>query len=366
MKKLNYILLCLITAYLAGMYRYLPLMALAVLEIAFLAVSYGLSRYFRRNLSVRAMRHSDSVQELTALPCGIEVHNRGKLPITRFRIKVLFGYGQGTKQERKYIYSDSECGEDVLRYEVMGKFCGMMYLHLERLQVYDYLSLFSASKKLREEVKIAVFPQERALHIELPSLCCQENELPKDLVLTGGIEAHNEVRQLREYHVEDSKRYIHWNQSARMEQLMVKEYEKESDARVSLYLDLDGIGKAEIGVKSSFYELLSAVVLGLLKKVAVVRVFWYDGQRKCLVDKEISNVGQCRDVLFALYQTEWSSGDGMDKMHIDKIYGAEKDVLRECFKLDLELRWYWEESLIHQFSPDRLFYEEMAYKTFVV
>ena len=35
MKKLNYMLLCLVTLYLAGMYRYLPLMLMAVLEIAF-------------------------------------------------------------------------------------------------------------------------------------------------------------------------------------------------------------------------------------------------------------------------------------------------------------------------------------------
>ena len=366
MKKLNYMILCLITFYLAGMYRYLPLMVLAVLEIAFLAVSYGLSHYFRRNLSVKAMRHSDSVQAMTSLSCGVEVHNTGKLPITRFRIRVLFGYGPGTGQEKKYIYSDSDRGEDILHYEIKGDFCGMMHLYMDRLQVYDYMSLFSASKKLREEVKIAVFPQERALHIELPSLCCQENELLRELVPAGGAEAHSEVRQLREYHVEDSKRYIHWNQSARMERLMVKEYEKESDIRVSLYLELDGIEKTDVERKSCFYELLSAMVLGLLKKAVVVSVLWYDGQNKCLVRKEVSNGDQCKDVLFALYQMEWFVGNGTDKIHTDEIYGVERDLFGGCFKLDLELRWYWEEALIYQFSNEKILYDEISYKTFLV
>ena len=335
MKKLNYMILCLITVYLAGMYRYFPLMVLAVLEIAFLAVSYGLSHYFRRNLSVQAMRHSDSVQAMAALSCGVEVHNAGKLPITRFRIRVLFGYGPGSEQEKKYIYSDSECGEDIFLFEVMGEFCGMMYLHMDRLQVYDYMSLFSASQKLREEVKIAVFPQERALHIELPSLCCQENELPRALVSAGGAEAHSEVRQLREYHVEDSKRYIHWNQSARMDRLMVKEYEKESDIRVSLYLELDEIGKTGVERKSSFYELLSAVVLGLLKKVAVVSVFWYDGQQKSPVRKEVSDGDQCKDVLLALYQMEWPAGNEVDKVPDNKIYEAKEICFADA------LNWIW-------------------------
>lgn len=363
MKKLNYMLLCMITLYLAGMYRYLPLMALGVLEVVFLPVSYGLSRYFYRNLSVRPLRYCDSAQVTAALPCAVELQNGGKLPITHFRIRVLFGYGPGTKQDRKYIYGGSECGRDVLRYEVNGMFCGMMYLYMDRLQVYDYLSLFSASRKLKEEVKIAVFPQERALHIELPSLCCQENcrenEPAEKQAATGGAEVHNEVKQLREYQVGDSMRYIHWNQSARMDQLMVKEYEKEWDAMVLLYLDLSGMGKADAGPRSRFYELVSAMVLGLLKKAVMVKVFWYEGQQKCI--REVSNVGQCREMLLALYQTVWPAGKKMEKSGIDK-----KGVFQGCFQLNLELKWYWEGSLIYQFSQKEELYDEITHKIFVI
>ena len=362
MKKLNYLFVCLVTLYVAGMYRYLPLMALAVLGLVFLAVSCGMSHYFRRNLSVRAMRHSDSVQVMTPLCCSVEVRNRGKLPINLFRIRVLSDYGPGTGQEKKYIYSDSECGEDMLIFELKGDFCGMMHLYMDRLQVYDYMSLFSASKKLREEVKIAVFPQERALHIELPSLCCQAYEYPREVVPADGAEAHSEVRQLREYHAEDSKRHIHWNQSARMERLMVKEYEKESDMRVSLHLELDGMGTAEVGRKSRFYELLSALVLGLLQKAAVVNVFWYDGQQKCPVGKEVSDGEQCRDVLSALYKMEENPGNRIPDL---EIYEPGKDLCG-YFKLDLELKWYWDDVLIYQFSSGKTLYDEIMYKTFVV
>ncbi len=354
MKKLNYMLLCLVTLYLAGMYRYLPLMLMAVLEIAFMAVSFIMSHYFCRNLSVKALRSSDSVQKAHPLLCGFRVQNEGKLPINRFRIRLLSGYGAKLGREKKYVYGGSECGEDILKFEIVGQYCGILHLNMNQLQVYDYLSLFSASKKSEEEVKIAVFPQERALSIELPSLCYQDSELRKELRPDCGADIHNEIRQLREYHMEDSRRYIHWNQSARMEQLVVKEFEKEADTGVSLGLDLQGIWKAKASEMDDFYELFSALIMGLLKKTAFIRVYWYHGERKC--QAEVANAGQCRDVLLALYQA---------KEEICEEAELVCTLLEGCFTLDLNLGWYWNETLIFRFSREML-YDQIAYKTFVI
>ena len=40
-----------------------------------------------------------------------------------------------------------------------------MYLKMDDLYAYDYLSLFSASGKLGERVEVAVYPRERVLRL---------------------------------------------------------------------------------------------------------------------------------------------------------------------------------------------------------
>ncbi len=365
MKKLNYMFVCLLTFYLAGMYRYLPLMVLAVLESIVLGVSFVLPYYFRGKLSVEVLRHKDFAQKMTALSWEFKVVNRGILPVNSFRVKILTRYGSESSEEKKYIYGGSGSGESTFRLEALGEYCGMMYLRLSRLKIYDYLSLFSVSRKIEGEVQIAVFPGERALRIELPSLCCQETALSQERMEAGVGEAYSEVRQLREYHTNDTKRYIHWNQSARRDRLGVKEYEKESDAGISLFLNLDGIWEAKPAKLDAFYELLSALLLGLLAKISLVRVYWYDVRMKCLTQKAASDIAQCRNVMLALYQMEGAVWEEGDKLWVKgrKTWG--EVGIGGCFQLNLELGWYRNEVLIYQFSGENLS-EEMDKKYFVV
>ena len=67
MRRFLFILLAMLTFYLAGVYRYLPLMVLAVMEAAYFMISFFLSRYFRKSLSVEAFRHSDCVEKGASL-----------------------------------------------------------------------------------------------------------------------------------------------------------------------------------------------------------------------------------------------------------------------------------------------------------
>jgi uncharacterized protein (DUF58 family) len=359
MKKLGFILSCLFIWYLAGMYRYPPLMILAQLELIFFLVSFFLSRYFRSRLAVEVLRQSDTAEKGTQFTCIIRAYNRGKLPVSNFRIRLWYGYGQELRPEMRHVYGGSESGENLLRLELSGKYCGMIHLKMSRLRVYDYLNLFSASKKLNEEMWIAVFPQEKGLQLELPSLCYQESNLPQELRVGNGEETRNEIRQLREYRTGDSNRYIHWNQSARMGQLWVKEYEKETDYKVLLFLDLDGIWEAKISGRDHFYELLSALLLGLLRKSAAVRVCWYDGERKCFVNEEATNKSQCRDILLMLYRMGWKAWDPKDRQQ------AENYPLKGTFKLDMKLCWYWNGTLIFQFDGEELD-DQITYKQFVI
>lgn len=267
--------------------------------------------------------------------CGIRVINKGKLPVSRFGVRLRYRYGHGSngkgifQRKTKMIYGGCDRGESVLHFEISGCYCGRMHLQISGLYAYDYLSLFSSRRKVNEEIEAAVFPKERELYIELPSFSYRENNQSQGLAAGQGVDAHSEIRQLREYRTEDSNRYIHWNQSARTGMLVVKGYEKETDFAVELLLDVAGLGGAKASETDAFYELVSALVLGLLKRAAAVRVHWYDGHKKCLADAGVVNAGQCRDMLLKLYRIDVQEvSDAQEKAELERRFMAQGSAFR--------------------------------------
>ena len=350
MRKVFYILMALVTFYLAGMYRYQALMLVFVMEIAFGVLSFALSRYFRSSLSIEFVRHNDIAEKGMPITCCFKVFNKGMLPINNFCFRFCSGYLQRDTSDA-WISGAGDIGEDIQEVELVFKYCGMMNLNMNKLKVYDYLSLFGASKKLEEKMEIAVFPQEKALYIEMFAFGHQRNNMQSGQTAGRGQDAHNEIRQLREYRAGDNNRYIHWNQSARMDELLVKEYEKESDHPLELLLDMENLAQTALSGQDAFYELLWALVMGFLKiERTVVRVHWYDGRSTGLACEEVADANQCRSMLEQLYRLNPDVFDSEKKAEQERRFMLEGSA----FKLDSGLCWYWDEMLIYQFSQDKL------------
>lgn len=459
MRKLVYIFVTVLTCYMAGVFRSVPLMALGGMEAVLFAAAFLQARYLKRHVSAEVLRHWEMIEKSAWLACRIKLENTGKLPVSRFQIKIRYGYcreaghagrqksdgkhtasaeaarlekgarasaeavrsekgarasaeagrpeksasvsaeagrlekGAGVSAEAAYPendagaaeaeiwrsdshtnineerfsvqkkaniqtkYIDGSCGqgESTVQMEVTGRYCGIMTLHMVRLRVYDYLSLFSCARKMDGTVEVAVYPQEKALQLELSSLGEGEEGLLQERISNLGGEIGGEVRQLREYQSGDSSRYIHWNQTARTGQLWVKEYEREADSCIRLFLDMEGMEEADEAEADAFYELVSALVLGLLKQTASVLVGWHDGAGR-MADMEVGNGEQRRELLLCLYR-RWLPGLGDTAQTVwgpEKAWEPENGSSGGILKLDMRLRLYRNDTLLYTFSADNL------------
>lgn len=110
----------------------------------------------------------------------------------------------------------------------------------------------------------------------------------------------NEIRQIRAYTPGDTYRTIHWNQSARTDTLLVKEYSREEDRRIRLSVDLTSPKKISVPAENAFYELLYALLLGLLADHLCPVVVWQstEGKQSC----ELTSENDCRTWLVRLYR----------------------------------------------------------------
>ena len=337
MSKFAFIALALLTYYLAGMYLSLPLMIMGIAELIMLPFLFAAPRYMRKNISAEFVKQSESALENSKTSCGIVIRNKGRLTANRCQLRFRYRYFGDRKRKTAKLYCGADKGDSSSELTVHAPYCGLAQVKLDRIRVYDHLGLFSASKAVDTAMDVAVFPAEQALQIVMPESAYGAEGLSEYTVNRPG-EANDEIRQIREYRTGDSHRRIHWNQSARTDKLWIKEYERETDTRAEVLVTAaDGMTAKGL---SLLYKLLSAVVMGLLANIAAVNVKWYDNEKKAFVSAEVSDGGQCRDMLLMLYRAE--------------LTGFVQDLPPHFLRVTAGLELYKEDSLLYRFSADGL------------
>ena len=362
MKKIAFLLLMLFTFYWAGMYHSLPLMALCLAELLLFVVLLILPRVLRSRLSVAFPKQKETALANTETICRVAVRNKGKLPVGRIRLRLRVWYAQDTKGVEKKLYGGAACGENLLEFALCPAYCGLLQVRIDRLRAYDYLSLFSSAKRIKEDMLIAICPGEQALRITLANSGRDQSGVLEEQTVSQPGDTFNEIRQIREYRAGDSARHIHRNLSARTDRLWIKEYEKDMDLQSDILLDLTGLSEASTPEKSAFYQLLSALVLGLLRETAVVRVHWDAPGRAKKTHANIATEEQCRELLLALYQAELAQGEEL--LASPEEDGAE-DLGNCTVRLTAGLSLFAGDALLHRFSAKTL-EQELREKVFVI
>lgn len=341
MKKLLFLGLAALTWYLAGLYRLPSLMALALLELVLAAVMLLVSRYFRSKLCCSFQKAQGVCIKSGKQPVYLTVENRGRLPIGRIRLRLAVRY-QGEKKAAKISLWTGAAGRSKVQVPVtvQAPYCGLAEILLERAEVWDYFTLFRASRREHQQMELAVLPSGYRLQIPLPEGGGETGWSPWQEQLPAMGRDYGEIRQLREYVPGDSSRQVHWNQSARTGTLLVKEYEQEQNARFHLFLNPQAPVPLTMDRADAFYELASGLVLGLLEESAGVLVCWPDGKGG-LRELEVTEESGWEQLMIALYREQAAKGEG-DKTGAETKNPPDADF---CLGTDLRLFFQGEECL---------------------
>ena len=360
MKKVAFFLLMLFTFYWAGVYHSLSLMVLCLAELLLFVVLLILPRLLRPRLSIAFPKQNETALAGAETLCCVAVRNKGKLPVSRIRLRLRVWYAQDTKGVEKKLYGGAPCGENILEFSIFPAYCGLLQVRIDRLRAYDYLSLFSSAKRCKEEMLVAVFPDVLALRIQISDFEGERDGTAVEQTVSHPGDTFNEIRQIREYRVGDPGRHIHRNLSARTDKLWIKEYEKDMNQQSDVLLDLKGFSDRTVPEKSAFYRLLSALVLGLLRETPAVRVHWNVPGGENRMSTSIVTEEQCREFLLALYQMDGAQ-EGEPTAASEKAEGLGGNV----FRLTADLSLFAGDTLLHRFSAEML-EQEMQEKFFTV
>lgn len=366
MVSLIYLLLAFITLYTAGCYYNFnvalfdtfrgQLFFLFIVEVILYLVMLILAFLFKRHTTFVLVPQKPWVQKGKKLSCSLIVHNSLFLP-SRYLAKIRICSKREKDKETIQIRGVAP-QHDMSRisFSVSSVSCGFMEMNVKRFLVQDAFRLFRMRKKEKWSGtgKIAVIPGEKILKVEPGSnLGCQNVGNEDNPFPAAGTEV-SEIYQFREYAPGDSMKNIYWNLSARNDDFWIKEYSRAKGQQAAVFLDLLERETMTAERLDAFYEIVSALVLGLLGSYGGVIVSWFDAEQKSMITKSVSCAEDRIDMFIALYHAKFTSAEKVDEnsyyTEIEKMIGSE--VLR----IDLSLALYYGKHLAKRFT-------EQAYET---
>lgn len=257
------VIFCTILA--AANVRSAPLLVLAIAEIIFAGLMIALALFQRSKLKLTPVNSFLRLQKGQLCECRIRVDNASPFPISRFILSLSHGYDAEDKTE-EVLYGGTDKSEGFLKLTLDNDYCGINRLQLENVRCYDWFLLSSFSKKLDDTMQVAVLP-DRQLKMTIrqgtPLIQTGISADEREFFRKSG--EGGEPDDIRPYREGDPMRHIYWKQSAKMNELWVKEYKEELIPYPVVEIPVQKCAGLDKRSADDFYRVLYGLLAGLLE-----------------------------------------------------------------------------------------------------
>lgn len=265
---ISYFIMVLFFFLAAMFYRQSFLAILFLFSVILPVLSLLVSTLAVRKISISCQALTPSVTVENPIRIGIDLTNKTFVPLLNGEFS--FSY------ENKYYPNDTTHflsvpteAKRVEHYELPFEtiYAGMFYFKIHSFTVTDFLHLHTYEIKIEKQFEIPILPKEDPIDFFIPTTAKRESD-DEDIFLPQG-EQTGDVKELREYRPGDKLKDIHWKLSAKVDDLMVKEFEKAAGYILTIIPDLYE-GELQ-DTLSLFYDVCKA----LLKQREVFEVGIY-------------------------------------------------------------------------------------------
>ena len=347
MKLLTAILILFGIWYLAGMYRIQTLMTMVICAAVVLAVLVIIMSITLYSVNIKIPPQEKIAYKYIEKLYHIQATNKSRLPVNKLCVHFNMHYKNDRHKTKKKFYG-SASGKKSKETDTMGfyfilPYCGVVNIHLKKLKVFDWLSLFCLSKHLKETEEIYVLPVDREIKLSMPMAGFYSGD---PVTLNSSDQSGNDfsdIKLIREYRTGDMYRYLHRNYTARTGTPWIKEYHKENDFVLDLLLDTSGEKPHSIERMDAFYEITYSVINALIGCNAILRLHWFNKQTGLTETAEISNAQQLPETMIRLYRTDI-------RCTPEEIQGVMAQIKNSKMVINTNLEWYFGEEPIFCFT----------------
>ena len=255
-----------------------------------------------------------SAEKNSEIPILIQVKNKSKWLSVRcgFKINVVNNFTGEVKKEIinhtvtrgvKETFSESFLSSD----------CGEISVYLVEYYVYDWIGCLYLKKKTNDVKKIEILPETHLLMTEIQRTTREfiaDSEVYSDSEKGDDL---SEIYQVREYVEGDPIHDIHWELSAKTDNLLIKEHGKPLGCVVLIWIDLfrnntvkhlRGKKHGRKNLPVNAIEMAASVSLSLIEQKCVHMVAWYEEKNDRIIRKRVENEENIYELLNRLLYLE--------------------------------------------------------------
>ena len=296
MKKLLALIILAAALYFGGMNDQTAVIVSVLCLLIVFLVSFIFSRVMKRFVSADLPVGVSTVYKNTESVLKIKVFNSSRVPLSRAALSMRMKYKNSRTVSSKRFRVSAPGGECESEIFFTPPYCGIIEARIKKIRIYDYLYMFSCSKKLGCKSEIYILPPPRELRIIMPDFGAYTANAVTESSSDKSGEDHSEIRLVREYRDGDLMRHIHRNYSARSGKLWIKEYYRDNDRKINVYLNTSSKQPLSADLLDAYYELVSSVLTSCVKYGLSMRINWLDAESGQAREYEL----RCSDDVSAL------------------------------------------------------------------
>ena len=207
-------------------YRQSLLVVLLLLMFMIIPLSVFLTARTAERLTVRLVRPEGSFPVGKQIELKLILSNPSVFPMLNCRLNFTLGNSLYESFTNELTIAAEAKKDTGILLPLDTSQAGLIRIRFSTLSVTDFLHVCTFTLPFKDYVEIPVLPAERELPLLRLSKAVVETE---DSVQSGEGELTTDLKQIREYRVGDRLRDIHWKQSAKAEEILVKEYERSKE-----------------------------------------------------------------------------------------------------------------------------------------
>lgn len=351
MRKIIFLFSACATLYLAGFFRSGPLMILFFAELFLFIGMFIVSKLIGRRLSFDVLLSDKKVKKGEYTTGCIKIKNKSLLAVTKFELSVVCKTN-GVSDNKKHTLKGYVGARSVTDIEVQlsSIYSGILSVELGQIKVWDYLGFFASKKKLSGGGTFVVMPSQNKIDIRKNQIFLGFDNLDREAVNRPGNQPP-EIYQIKTYTPGDSIRNIHWKLTARMDELMSKEYMDEVGTELFFFIDLRSSDSSPKKL-DAFWEIISAISLGFLSSDIPHCIQWFSVEEKQTVSHNIKKYENYSEMIESLIITGVIDGTKtVSEEYMSEFYQhCMKNESVLMFNTDLILSY--NENIIKEFSEE--------------
>lgn len=275
-RKIWYIILILVTVYLEIMYDSIWMLPLLAFELLLAAAMFLLSLYLRFHVRAWLDMRIPVAQKGESFALELHLENSGIFPASNVRVVLGYENKCGACSDRR-VLEESIGGhtQKTIMIHADSEYSGNIRFFLQKVFVGDYLGLFCRKLKCRSQISVNVLPDITEFPVEISMRTRNFPAEGDDYEKERSGDDPSEIFQIREFRPGDRLQKIHWKMSARMDDMMTKEYSMPRGCKVLLLLD-GRQTEASPEKMDCFLELTVSLCFSMLEAGCLHFAAWYD------------------------------------------------------------------------------------------